>query len=307
MTEFTTRTTIAIAADAITAAHDFLLTLEQPQGTRFFGTEPTDGDYLIVSTVLRPSTAEAYRQCAEEIEGVSIVPSVSPWASTDFPPLPAEGEPVEMGTIYADGDDLWMARQSHPRTHHDPADVLALFARYCTADQRDEWISAEKVEVGDVRRYDGQLYWCKQGHTTEFEPPIVPALWRLIEPEEPEELEEPIEPDEPTEPDPDFPQWEPGISVEVGEVYEYEGDLYRVRQTHGTEIGWEPPVVPALWWSLVNINTSSATDLATLPGIGPSTAQAIIDDRPYDEVDDLTRVSGIGQATADGLRDQVIV
>lgn len=51
----------------------------------------------------------------------------------------------------------------------------------------------------------------------------------------------------------------------------------------------------------VNVNTASASELQSLSGIGPSKAQAIVDDRasngPYASCGELTRVKGIGDAT----------
>ncbi|WP_372611431.1 ComEA family DNA-binding protein [Halomonas sp.] len=59
----------------------------------------------------------------------------------------------------------------------------------------------------------------------------------------------------------------------------------------------------------INVNTANAELLAELPGIGPVLAEAIIGERDdngsFESADDLTRVSGIGDATVDGLRDQV--
>ena len=58
---------------------------------------------------------------------------------------------------------------------------------------------------------------------------------------------------------------------------------------------------------VVNINTASANDLETLPGIGPALATLIITDRPYATVEDLERVQGIGPGTMTSLRPLVVV
>mgnify|MGYP003649877623 FL=1 len=59
----------------------------------------------------------------------------------------------------------------------------------------------------------------------------------------------------------------------------------------------------------INVNTADAELLAELPGIGPSRADAIIEEREtngaFESADDLARVSGIGPATVDRMRDQV--
>lgn len=55
----------------------------------------------------------------------------------------------------------------------------------------------------------------------------------------------------------------------------------------------------------ISLNTSSQRDLESLPGIGPVIAGRIIENRPYDSVDELTRVSGIGLATLERLQPLV--
>ncbi|UXZ52971.1 ComEA family DNA-binding protein [Halomonas sp. 7T] len=60
----------------------------------------------------------------------------------------------------------------------------------------------------------------------------------------------------------------------------------------------------------INVNTADEELLAELPGIGPSRAAAIIEEREtngaFEQADDLTRISGIGPATVDRMRDQVV-
>jgi competence protein ComEA len=62
--------------------------------------------------------------------------------------------------------------------------------------------------------------------------------------------------------------------------------------------------------SRVNVNTASADELATLPGIGPSYAKRIVDYRekngPFKRVEDLLNVQGIGEKTLEKIRDKVV-
>ena len=56
----------------------------------------------------------------------------------------------------------------------------------------------------------------------------------------------------------------------------------------------------------ININTANAERLALLSGIGPAKAAAIVAYReqhgPFESIDDLAKVSGIGAATVDKNR-----
>ena len=62
---------------------------------------------------------------------------------------------------------------------------------------------------------------------------------------------------------------------------------------------------------MVNINTATAPELQTLSGVGESTANAIVRDReqngPFSSVDDLMRVSGIGEKKLAKIRGSICV
>lgn len=62
--------------------------------------------------------------------------------------------------------------------------------------------------------------------------------------------------------------------------------------------------------SLININSAGKEELTTLPGIGDSTAQAIITyrtDRRFDRIEDIMNVAGIGEAKFARIRDLITV
>jgi len=67
----------------------------------------------------------------------------------------------------------------------------------------------------------------------------------------------------------------------------------------------KPPAHP------ININTAGATELQQVPGIGPSTAQKIVDTRKsygtFKSVDDLLAIRGIGPKKLEKMRKYLTV
>ncbi len=67
----------------------------------------------------------------------------------------------------------------------------------------------------------------------------------------------------------------------------------------------KPPAHP------INLNTANATDLQQVPGIGPSTAQKILDTRKsygaFRSVDDLLAIKGIGPKKLEKMRKYLTV
>lgn len=61
---------------------------------------------------------------------------------------------------------------------------------------------------------------------------------------------------------------------------------------------------------LIHVNTATQAELETLPGIGPKYAQEIIryrEQHPFQTVDELTEVSGIGPKRLENIRPYVVV
>lgn len=142
--------------------------------------------------------------------------------------LPAEGEPMNEGTIYNFGGTLVRVRQDHFRTADDPTTVPALFTIIRPQGEYMEWIAQEQVYTGDRRSYNGTDYECLQSHVTQFTPDLTPALWQVYT-------------------EPAAGEWAPRIEVQVDDVLTYEGTDYIALQAHTTQVGWEPPNVPSLW------------------------------------------------------------
>jgi hypothetical protein len=91
----------------------------------------------------------------------------------------------------------------------------------------------EFVEKGNIYKFDGKHWGCRQPHNrTHYHPSETPALFNFI----PIDLS-----------GGGVPEWQPGIQVQAGEHYMYDGVEYNTLQSHTTQTGWEPPNVPSLF------------------------------------------------------------
>ena len=54
----------------------------------------------------------------------------------------------------------------------------------------------------------------------------------------------------------------------------------------------------------IDLNIASSAELQEITGIGEAYAQAIIEQRPFESVEELLDIKGIGQGTLDAIQEQ---
>jgi len=104
--------------------------------------------------------------------------------------------------------------------------------------------------------------------------------------------------------------------VEAQELEELAERVEAREERRAADESENPPVqaetIPAeLGDGLVNINTASSQELQILSGVGPAIAERIIAHRetygPFRIIEEITDVSGIGQARFADIRDHITV
>ncbi len=119
------------------------------------------------------------------------------------------------------------------------------------------WQPNTYYAAGAQVTYGGCTYRALQSHTSQvgWEPPNAPALWQLVGcgtvtpvPTATVTRTPTGAPPTPTRtPTPGGNAWQLNTYYAAGAIVTYSGHTYRCLQAHTSQVGWEPPNVPALW------------------------------------------------------------
>jgi competence protein ComEA len=73
----------------------------------------------------------------------------------------------------------------------------------------------------------------------------------------------------------------------------------------------KPPVAAAVSTEIVNLNSSTAAQIAALPGIGPKTADLVVQYRvkngPFKKIEEIMNVRGVGEKSFLKIKDRLTV
>jgi hypothetical protein len=166
-----------------------------------------------------------FNDVASQVENNSL--------NVEYEQLPEQGKWVEGEKIYRYNDELLKCIQGHYRTIYEPSETPALF-NLVPGEGNDSWQENVSYQTGSIVEYNGNNYKCIQKHTSQSDwtPDTTQSLWRPIA--------EPSTTDE----------WQSGVSYSVGDQVVYNSIMYECLQAHTSQLGWEPPNVPALWSEL---------------------------------------------------------
>ena len=76
-------------------------------------------------------------------------------------------------------------------------------------------------------------------------------------------------------------------------------------------LGKPPKVIASATTEIINLNTATAAQIGTLPGIGPKTADLIVQYRqkngPFKKVEEIMNVRGVGEKSFLKLKGRITV
>ncbi|MEU5909144.1 lytic polysaccharide monooxygenase [Micromonospora sp. NPDC047527] len=190
------------------------------------GTLPTGrtGRHLIYTVYQRTDSPEAFYACSDVVFGGQDGGPAQPPPHEEHTESPSP-TPVAHGNH---GD----AGQQHGGHHEQGAGGGHTPGQRLAQSVVAPWQPGTAYAVGARVSHNGQVYVCRQAHTTQpgWEPPLVAALW-LAE----------------SSAGATSGQWQPQTAYPVGALVTFDGRRYVARQGHVAQPGWEPPNVPALW------------------------------------------------------------
>lgn len=143
---------------------------------------------------------------------------------------------VQIGEVYVYGGNLYEVIQAHTTQSDWPPNIAkALFKRFHEPSD-DPWPWVQPTGAHDAYPLGARVVhngsaWESTIDANVWEPGSAGAetLWTNLTPPPPTN------------------EWQAGANYKVGDQVTYQSVLYECLQAHTSQVGWEPPNVPALW------------------------------------------------------------
>lgn len=169
--------------------------------------------------------------------GDSVFSEATQAAAVDVIPAWSQGNVYSADDVVSYDGKLWRVLQAHTsQADWLPTVAVSLFTETWASGVITDWtqpLGAHDAYPQGFEVWHDDRIWVSNINANVWEPNTAANTWTLRADQEPIV--------------PETDEWAVGVAYAVNDEVTYQGVTYKCRQAHISQVGWHPPVVPALW------------------------------------------------------------